>query len=85
VLQEQPTEPRFGFDATGPARPMVWSELSWQTVSVKNDHISVADTLASLGAVNSPLAGTWGSDAGAVAVQTLQTPFRVALSGDEMF
>jgi hypothetical protein len=85
VLQEQPTEPRFGFDATGPARPTAWSELSWQTVSVKNDHISVANTLASLGAVNSPLAGTWGSDAGAVAVQTLQTPFRVAISGDDMF
>ena len=48
-------------------------------------HLHLADTQAALAAVNSPLAATWGSDAGAVAAQTTQTPFRVALSGDDMF
>jgi hypothetical protein len=84
VVQEQPTEPRFGFDEHGPAAPTAWTDLSWHSVTVKDDHVSLADTKAALAAVNSPLAASWGSDAGAVAVQTIQTPFRVALSGDDM-
>jgi hypothetical protein len=85
VLQEQPTEPRFGLDEHGPAIPTAWPDLSWHSVAVKDNHISLDDTRAALAAVNSPLAASWGSDAGALGVQTIQTPFRVALSGDDMF
>jgi hypothetical protein len=84
VLEQHPTEPRFGFDETGPAKPTAWSDLSWEVVALKNDHLSLGDTQAALAGAGSPLASAWAGDAGALAVQTLQTPFRVALSGDDM-
>ena len=52
--------------------------------SARRGHISLADTHAALATAGSPLAAAWASDAGALAVQTLQTPFRVAISGDDM-
>ena len=84
VLQEHPTEPRFGFDETGSAQPASWADLSWELVAVHDGHVSLADTHAALATAGSPLAAAWASDAGALAVQTLQTPFRVAISGDDM-
>ena len=84
MLQEHPTEPRFGFDETGSAQPASWADLSWKVVAVHDGHVSLADTHAALVTAGSPLAAAWASDAGALAVQTLQTPFRVAISGDDM-
>jgi hypothetical protein len=84
VLQEHPTEPRFGFDETGSPQPASWADLSWEVVAVHDGHVSLADTHAALAAAGSPLSAAWASDAGALAVQTLQTPFRVAISGDDM-
>jgi hypothetical protein len=51
---------------------------------VHDGHVSLADTHAALATAGSPLAAAWASDAGALAVQTLQTPFRVAISADDM-
>jgi len=34
VLQEQPVEPRFGFEASGPvASPLKWSDLTWSHIA----------------------------------------------------
>jgi hypothetical protein len=84
VFQQQHTEPRFGLDVDGPAQPGKWSDLSWDLVTVKNGHLSVSGTKASLSAALSPLAATFGSDAGAVAVQLLQSPYRAAIAADAM-
>jgi hypothetical protein len=84
VFQQQPTEPRFGLDEDGPAKPATWSDLSWEAAAVEDDHLSVAATKTSLATAGSPLAAAWAADAGALAVQTLQTPFRVAISADDM-
>jgi hypothetical protein len=84
VLQQQPTEPRFGFDEDGPKTPATWADLSWKSVAVRDDHVSVADTGAALTTAGSALAAPWATDAGALGVQTLQSPYRVAISADDM-
>jgi hypothetical protein len=82
VLQQQPTEPRFGFDEDGPAAPATWADLSWKVVGIEDDHVSLEDTRTAL--AGSSLAAAWARDAGALGVQTLQTPYRVAISADDM-
>lgn len=92
VLQEQPTEPRFGLDAvTGaaPGAPGAWSDLSW-------DHVDVdPGGFLSLGAFGSPtnrpltlnagsVRATFDSDAGQFAAITFQRPFRAAVHASEI-
>jgi hypothetical protein len=84
VLQQQPTEPRFGFDESGPKRPATWADLSWKSVAVEDEHVSVAGTTAALSTAGSALAANWAADAGALGVQTLQAPYRVVVSADDM-
>ena len=80
VLQEQPTEPRFGMDdADGtPPAPTRWSDLAWEhTGTAEGGHLRIA---------GSPLSGrtldgaTWVRDAGHLAAITLQQPVRVAVA-----
>ena len=82
VLQQQPTEPRFGFDETPPATPAVppsWSDATWaDTGTEPGAHLAIAA---------SPLAGktregvTFVRDAAALAAIGLQKPIRVAVHG----
>jgi hypothetical protein len=84
VFQQQHTEPRFGLDVEGPAQPAKWPDVSWDVAAVHDAHLSVAGTRTSLSGAGSPLAGSFGADAGNLAVQLLQTPYRVAISADDM-
>jgi len=84
VLQQQPTEPRFGFDESGPKTPAKWADLSWKSVAIQDEHVSVAGTTTALSTAGSSLAALWATDAGALGVQTLQAPYRVAVSADDM-
>jgi hypothetical protein len=82
VLQQQPTEPRFGFDETAaeqPAFPPSWSDASWaDTGTQPGAHLAI---------VGNPLAGviresvTFLRDAAALAAISLQKPMRVAVHG----
>jgi hypothetical protein len=82
VLQQQPTEPRFGFDETppeAPASPPSWSDATWaDTATQPGAHLTIA---------GNPLAGvTRGGvrfvrDAAALAAISLQKPMRVAVHG----
>jgi hypothetical protein len=85
VIQEQPTEPRFGIDEFPPAEPAVpasWSDATW----------SDADTLPGrhLTLAGNPLAGstrngaTFAQDAAHLAAVLLQKPMRVALHGSQL-
>lgn len=92
VLQEQPSEPRFGLDvplpgATGVA-PASWSDLSWGHAGVDpGGHLRIAD----LPDRTLPLADTTGSprvtlarNAATVAAATFQRPFRAAVHASEI-
>jgi hypothetical protein len=81
MLQEQPTEPRFGFDQQeGPLTPLrSWADVSWEHVGVApGGYLNLARSqlnarkLAEL---------TFGADSAQLAAITLQRPMRVAVHG----
>lgn len=87
VVQEQPSEPRFGLDAaSGAARgaPAVWSDLSWSHSGTPLG--GYLDMSAFGGPVTRPLRvgpGAprfgFGTDSAGLAAITFQRPFRAAL------
>jgi hypothetical protein len=97
VIQEQPTEPRFGLDvpeggdATAPPH---WGELDWAHVGVApGGHLLLADT--ALVGVSLPLAdpsgpvanvgaATFGQNAAHMAAITFQRPFRAAIHSSDV-
>jgi hypothetical protein len=94
VLQEQPTEPRFGLDVPGPGDrvgsvPASWSELSWGHLGAEpGDHLRLA---ALSGAPERPLAADrpgvrarFARDSAHFAAITFQRPFRAAVHADEI-
>jgi hypothetical protein len=87
VLQQQPTEPRFGLDedaVTG--GPTTFADLGWPDVSLDREHVDVAQTAIdpAVSALRGPQGQAWGGHAGNLAFATLQRPFRVAISADDM-
>ena len=86
VLQEQPSEPRFGLDVASfpETKPKAWNELSW------GDLVADAGALDALtyAPVTGPKPDTsgipageeqWGHNSAAMAYITLQQPMRVAM------
>lgn len=93
VLQEQPTEPRFGLDvpvgAVPTAPPAAWSDLTWGHVGVEPGGFLSMDAFA--GNPSRPLAADvpavvarFGSHAGDLAAITFQRPFRAAVHSSEV-
>lgn len=84
VIQEQPTEPRFGLETSGSGNVTSWTDLAWTHLV---DSIDELDGLTYIGlAANSPstsLSG-WGGSASQMANITLQRPFRMAIHADAM-
>ncbi len=94
VIQQQPTEPRFGLDvATGFApdlEPLTsWDDLTWghfadDSLQLKAlTHLSPAIAPTTSGALG-PGGIAWGRDASASAYTTLQKPVRIAIHADDM-
>lgn len=90
VIQEQPTEPRFGLDEPdgGSATPSTWSELTWAHVGVASGgHLPLPAITPPL---NLSLAGSgspkakWGQDAAHMAAITFQRPFRAAVHSSKV-
>lgn len=92
VLQEQPTEPRFGLDVatdkTFGAAPAQWSDLSWGHLAANADalkqivYISVKGTPQSPPpALKNPPPGsaTWGKNSAHMASIVRQSPFRLII------
>jgi len=89
VIQQQPTEPRFGLDVADFAKPQppplnTWNDLSWRHL-VKNEqelnaltHASTKTTLPSLQGM------TWGKNSAHQAFITLQRPVRIAIHAKQM-
>jgi hypothetical protein len=85
VIQQQPTEPRFGFDEDPPEFPAVpptWSDATWSDADVApGRHL----TLAGSPLTNVTRSGaTFGRDAAHLAAVLLQKPMRVALHGSQL-
>lgn len=91
VLQEQPSEPRFGLDVPDAddavGVPDAWSDMSWGHVGVAPGGFLDLDVL---GTATRPLAtdptvtATFGADAAHMAAITFQRPFRAAVHSSEI-
>ena len=82
VLQEQPTEPRFGLDAapSAPTPPIRWTDVAWEHVATNaGGYVKVAGSAPALTTVTQPAGLTWGFNAAHMADIALQRPFRVAI------
>ena len=89
VIQEQPTEPRFGMDVANFEKPLpdleTWNDLTWR---------HLADTEAELKALSHASTKTtlpdvadkakWGKNSAHQAYITLQRPVRIAIHAKEM-
>jgi hypothetical protein len=95
VIQQQPTEPRFGLDVadrfadTLPALTR-WDDLSWGHLALNAadfdamTHIRLGQPLPATSGVTEPPGVAWGVNAAQQAFITLQKPVRVAIHADDM-
>jgi hypothetical protein len=86
VLEEQPTEPRFGLDtiAEGDDLPTLtsWNALSWDHVGTAiGDHLVIEGALPANTTIED---ATWGRNAAHMAQATYQAPFRFTFDVDEL-
>lgn len=98
IIQEQPSEPRFGLDVEDFSKPKPidnWNALSWSSIADGN---SVAERKADLDklvnidiANNKPVVagtgitkGRWGSNSSDMAYILLQVPMRIAIHAADM-
>jgi len=95
VIQQQPTEPRFGLDIAVEFADTVdtlttWDNLSWGHLAADADtfaamtHIRLDSPLPQTGAVHDPPGVGWDVNAAQQAFITLQKPVRVAIHADDM-
>jgi hypothetical protein len=88
VIQEQPTEPRFGLDVADFDQPLpaltTWNALSWRHLASTEaelnqlSHASVKTALPTIDKV------TWGRNAAHQAFITLQRPVRIAIHAKDL-
>jgi hypothetical protein len=95
VLQQQPTEPRFGLDddpfgpgESGVVPPLTtWDDLNWAHIAGTPEalnrlsHLPVTTTHLT---PKQPVKGTWGRNAAHMAYITKQLPVRVAIHAGEL-
>lgn len=95
VIQEQPTEPRFGLDIAGAFADdgltlVRWADLSWGHLAHNQadfdaiTYIRFAGTLPDTSGVTEPPGVAWGENAAHMAFITLQQPVRIAIHADDM-
>jgi hypothetical protein len=95
VIQQQPTEPRFGLDVAvefaDTLSPLdTWDNLSWGHLAADAEafaamtHIRLGGTLPRIGPQIEPPGVRWGVNAAQQAFITLQKPVRVAIHADDM-
>lgn len=88
VIQQQPTEPRFGMDAADFDHPLpdlaTWNNLSWRHLAddpAALQALSYASAAAALPAIGG---AQWGRNAAHQAYITLQRPARIAIHAKDM-
>lgn len=92
VIQEQPTEPRFGLDepTSFGGSPTGWDDLSWGDL-VANEadyaaltHIDLTSPRPDTRRITAPPGVAWGRNAAQMAYITMQKPMRIAIHADDM-
>src|SRR5215813_1361828 len=88
VIQEQPTEPRFGMDAADFTKPLpaltTWNNLSWRHLAGTQDELNAlthASIKTQLGRIDP---AEWGRNSAHQAFITLQRPVRIGIHAKEM-
>jgi hypothetical protein len=88
VIQEQPTEPRFGMDAADFTKPLpaltTWNNLSWRHLAGTQDELNALSHVSvktQLGRVDP---AEWGRNSAHQAFITLQRPVRIGIHAKEM-
>lgn len=97
VLQQQPTEPRFGLDVAKQfgadlTRPEFWNELSWGHLAADEaafktmTHVSVAatETLPDTSQISDPANAKWRKNSAHMAYITRQQPVRVVIHARDL-
>lgn len=81
VLQQQPSEPRFGLDELAETEtPSSWNQLAWAHVATDpGGYLRVEESSGAVSAVNEPDGPAWGFNGAHMADILLQRPFRVAI------
>jgi len=86
VFEQQPTEPRFGLDAsTRTGRPLpeleTWNDLSWGDVATDDTDLATMTHVRLAGRLGQHRIGAteWASNSGHMAAITLQRAFRIAI------
>jgi hypothetical protein len=87
VLQEQPTEPRFGLNEAPPepidpsASLPLWEQLSWGHFAANASFVTAATLPSASSLPSNPI---WGVNSAHFAQITLQTPVRIAIFGPDI-
>ena len=97
MLQQQPTEPRFGldeapFEVNGNGSGTIptlqtWNDLNWAHLAPDEEKlkaISYVQVRSVQLTPTQPVTGTWGRNSGHMAYITLQLPVRVAIHASEL-
>ena len=88
VIQEQPTEPRFGMDAAKfdePLPPLTsWNDLSWRHLASTEEELKALSHASINTALPDVDRAKWGRNSAHQAYITLQRPMRIAIHAREM-
>jgi len=89
VIQQQPTEPRFGLDVadfTTPQPPPLktWSDLNWRHFANTEDELKALSYASSSKALPEIDHVSWGKNGANQAFITLQRPVRIAIHARQM-
>jgi hypothetical protein len=88
VIQQQPTEPRFGMDAadfTKTAPPLTtWNDLSWRHLAETEAELKALSHVSINAALPQIDKAKWGKNSAHQAYITLQRPVRIAIHATEM-
>jgi hypothetical protein len=89
VIQQQPTEPRFGMDAANfdePAAPPLttWNDLSWRHLADTEEELNALSHASISGSMQDIDKAKWGKNSAHQAYIMLQRPVRIAIHAKEM-
>jgi hypothetical protein len=89
VIQQQPTEPRFGMDAANfdeppPPPPTTWNDLNWRHMADTEEELNALSHASINRSMPDIDKAKWGRNSAHQAYITLQRPVRIAIHAREM-
>ena len=88
VIQQQPTEPRFGMDVADFEKDLpdltTWNNLSWRHLAATKEELNALTHASTKTVLESSDTGEWGRNSAHQAYITLQRPVRIAIHAREM-